>query len=300
MNTLKFFDARGRVTRTVGRQGGGPGEFEFLQWVKQCEPDSLFAYDMMKRSISVFSATGQFVRQFLAPGMPSQVACSRHGVLALLSGQGEVPPPAGAAVWRVTAPLRIADARGRVTRELGIVLALDLALAGRSWMARPGGFIASMAVGRDRVFVCPTDSGAVAVYGLGGARGLSIPLNVPARVPTRRHLEASADAQLVFFPTGAMRDSMRVRLLRVAAPSRLPSCSRILTDTDDNVWVVTSMPGDSVTQLRSIGRNGRVIDIMTLSAGLEILEVGSDYLLASGETAAGEPFIRVYRIRRGT
>jgi hypothetical protein len=31
---------------------------------------------------------------------------------------------------------------------------------------------------------------------------------------------------------------------------------------------------------------------------LSVREIGSDYLLASGETPEGEPWVRMYRVRR--
>jgi len=88
------------------------------------------------------------------------------------------------------------------------------------------------------------------------------------------------------------------RLLRLPAPARLPVCSNILTDPDDNVWVVLSFPGDSVTTLRVFGRDDRVLGDVSIPAALEIHEIGSDYLLASGESADGEPWVRMYRVRR--
>ena len=297
-NALRFFDAFGRVTRTVGRRGEGPGEFRQLGWVRQCAHDSLFAFDIFPRRISVFSASGRFVRQFLAPGMPDQVACSRHGTLAILGGRG-AQPPEGVTLWRRKRPLSIADTRGILTRELGDVLASEIARAPNGgWLPRLGGPRASIAVARDRVVVCPTDSDAVAAYSLTGVRRRSVPLRVPPRAPSRRDLERLADAEVALAPPGELRDTVRQRLLRLPAPARLPVCSNILTDPDDNLWVVLSVLGDSVTTLRVFGRDDRVLGDVSIPAALEIHEIGSDYLLASGETPEGEPWVRMYRVRR--
>jgi hypothetical protein len=298
-NALRFFDALGRVTRTVGRRGEGPGEFRQLGWVRQCAHDSLFAFDIFPRRISVFSASGRFVRQFLAPGVPDRVACSRHGKLAILGGGRGAQPPEGVTLWRRKGPLSIADTRGILTRELGDVLASEIARAPNGgWLPRLGGPRANIAVARDRVVVCPTDSDAVAVYSLTGVRRRSIPLRVPPRAPSRRDLERLADAEVALAPPGELRDTVRQRLLRLPAPARLPVCSNVLTDPDENVWVVLSVFGDSVTTLRVFGRDDRVLGDVSIPAALEIHEIGSDYLLASGETPEGEPWVRMYRVRR--
>ncbi|MCX6027426.1 MAG: hypothetical protein NTY23_14415 [Chloroflexi bacterium] len=75
-------------------------------------------------------------------------------------------------------------------------------------------------------------------------------------------------------------------------------CSNILTDPDDNLWVVLSVLGDSVTTLRVFGPDDRVLGDVSIPAPLDIHEIGSDYLLASGESADGEPWVRMYRVRR--
>jgi hypothetical protein len=296
---LKFFDVEGRLTRTVGRQGEAPGEFQYLGWVKRCARDSLFVFDVFPRRISVFSASGGFVRRFDLPGMPGLVACSEHGVVAFLKGDQPMQPPEGVELWQQTAPLAVADTRGTVTRELGRVLAGEIGWSGSGWGLRPAGLAPSIAVARDRVFACPTETGAVAAYGLDGARPRSIALRVPRRAVMPRDLERWVDAHLPIGPGGvAFQRTWRQRLLRIPAPEHLPPCSGILADPDDNVWVVLSVLGDSVTTLRVFGRDDRVLGDVTVPAALKVLEIGSDYLLASGESADGEPWVRVYRVRR--
>jgi hypothetical protein len=66
---LLVFDAHGRLLRTIGRPGVGPGEFRFLGrfgWVK----DSLWVSDPANRRISFFSADGQFRRSVPFPIFP--------------------------------------------------------------------------------------------------------------------------------------------------------------------------------------------------------------------------------------
>ena len=296
-NALKFFDGQGRLTATVGRQGEGPGEFRMLGWVKPCRPDSLFVFDVFPRRISVFSASGHFVRQFQVPAMPAQVACSREGVFAALSGQA-TQPPEGVDRWHATAPLLIVDAMGVVTHQLGSVPAYEIAQVGRGWFPPPGGSHASIAVTRRRVLVCPLDSGAVGAFSLAGARLGSIPLRVPPHPPSRGDLERATDALLAYMPAGDVRDTMRQRLLRLPPPANALPCNDILTDPADNLWVVLSAPGDSVTTLRVFGPDDRVLGDVSVPAALEVYEIGSDYLLASGETPEGEPWVRMYRVRR--
>ena len=39
--SLRYFDATGRPTRTVGRRGKGPGEFMLISWLGRCAADTV-------------------------------------------------------------------------------------------------------------------------------------------------------------------------------------------------------------------------------------------------------------------
>lgn len=295
-STLKFFDAQGRLTKTAGRDGSGPGEFRWLRDVKQCAGDSLFATDT-GHGVSVFSAAGVFARQFRLPQFAGLVACSPGGVLAVVKSGEEEQPPAGVEVWRMRAPLVLADARGTLTRELGVVSLYDIHTSGNGWLPRPGGPRATFAVGRERLVVCPTDSGEIGTYTLRGRRLRPIPLDVQPRAPSRAYVEKYADDFLAAMPVAA-KARFRERFLAMPPAEHLPPCSKVLMDPDDNVWVVLSFPADSVTTLRVFGPDDRVLGNAMVPAGMNVLEVGSDYLLGSGESAEGEPWVRVYRVRK--
>lgn len=58
---LRFFDARGRHLRTVGRKGRGPGEFERPNGVLRAPDGTLWVNDVTRR-LTVFSDTGALLR----------------------------------------------------------------------------------------------------------------------------------------------------------------------------------------------------------------------------------------------
>jgi len=55
---LRFFDARGKQTRTVGRKGEGPGEYQMITGVCLGAGDSLFVGDARNARISVYDKAG--------------------------------------------------------------------------------------------------------------------------------------------------------------------------------------------------------------------------------------------------
>jgi hypothetical protein len=67
-NEIRYYDSSGVFLRSTGVRGGGPGEFGVLH-AGYLYNDSLFAYDVAQRRISVFDPQGSFVRSFaLRPG----------------------------------------------------------------------------------------------------------------------------------------------------------------------------------------------------------------------------------------
>ena len=61
---FKIFDREGRFIRTVGRQGGGPGEFRQVAGVAQTRDRHLLVVDFMGGRISLFDTAGVFLRGF--------------------------------------------------------------------------------------------------------------------------------------------------------------------------------------------------------------------------------------------
>jgi hypothetical protein len=67
---IRFFDAKGRFLKTVGRQGQGPGEFEQLWRLNKIAGDSLMALEPVSLT-SIYTSAGTYVRRFrLDKGYP--------------------------------------------------------------------------------------------------------------------------------------------------------------------------------------------------------------------------------------
>ncbi|MGH7466635.1 MAG: hypothetical protein ACRENP_01480 [Longimicrobiales bacterium] len=60
---IRVYDVSGKRVRTIGRKGGGPGEFEGIGNTV-LRGDTLFAYDFQLRRTSLFGSDGRFVSSF--------------------------------------------------------------------------------------------------------------------------------------------------------------------------------------------------------------------------------------------
>ena len=113
---IRFFDPRGRFIRQVGRWGGGPGEFRWLQSVQVTEGDTVVAFDGRLRR-SRFTPDGVFVRSDNLPyqretDFPGSVWLYRDAwVAGVHPGEDRIvfaryidrlpPPPVEAPFWYV-------------------------------------------------------------------------------------------------------------------------------------------------------------------------------------------------------
>ncbi len=61
-NTLKIFSPAGEHVRTVGREGGGPGEYRQANGLRWLSPDTLLVVDQRGERYSILDKEGGFVR----------------------------------------------------------------------------------------------------------------------------------------------------------------------------------------------------------------------------------------------
>jgi hypothetical protein len=59
---VRFFDAAGRMRRTVGREGGGPGEYRQMWGMTRLPGDSLGVWDWTSKRLTVYDGQGDLGR----------------------------------------------------------------------------------------------------------------------------------------------------------------------------------------------------------------------------------------------
>jgi len=59
---IAVFDPTGRIRRTVGREGEGPGEYRFIRFIRVGPDDTVRVYDADLGRLSILSPTLEFVR----------------------------------------------------------------------------------------------------------------------------------------------------------------------------------------------------------------------------------------------
>jgi hypothetical protein len=300
-STIKYFDETGRLVRTVGRKGKGPGEFEYLAWVKAGGADSAFAYDIVNRHVTVVDPEGKESRWFImrTPEVgypPFEATCNRYGAM-LLSGWGRGP--------RATEPRRlpVPVSLTRTDGSIGVLLGI---FPGTEMAPRPGGSSPRrlgrwlrLGVGTTVAWVAPNETSEMLAYDLEGT--LRMLVRTPgAELPvTGSDVEFVQRAVLDSLRTDPDRELERRAFAMSGPPSTLPALLYLVVDAVDHVWVQPHpRAADPYPAWRVYRPDGVLLGNERLPPG-RILEVGADYVLVVGTDSDGAEVLQVWSLTRG-
>jgi hypothetical protein len=310
---LRIVDGTGRVRRSWGRVGDGPGEFRSLSWVSACGGDSLYVWDARALRLSVIHPVTGYVRQMSAPASAGAItaACDDQGNVAMFSA---IAPRSGGT--STTSEKRTADGRtytsgtvwshlvvrdrsGDTVQELRDVSYGEMLMGqlgpggGMGAMPRPLGALTAFALVDDQLVVARSDSGTMTFYPRDGRKQRSVLLPVVRGVPSVAQYEAAISRTVEAAPPPA-RSSLVSFAKQVPRPTTHRAFSQLLAGRNGVVWFVTSVPGDAVTRLRAHDRTGAVTRTLEVNTAMEVFEVGANYVLGRTESADGEQRVVVF------
>ena len=303
---LREFDSTGRFLSSKGRRGPGPAEFGSLHRMARCGSSEIWV-DAGSR-ISIWSITLEYLREFTVPNsiMWPLVCFGGTGLLVKrdigVRGSdfgGEREPPRNT-IFFDSLHLMVRDSMGRSRRDLmDIPLRAYVHVAkggtlygishpfGRSTLLAPDG--PNLVIGYAERLEVNTYSRAGVLLRI--ARGPSEDLTLGA--VWRREFEKAA---LV----GPAKDARE--LLKIAGdpmPSTIPAYSALKIDRDGNIWVKRfALPGHSTDRWGVFDRDGRFLGHVAVPAGLDVYEIGPDYVLGSETDSLDVPRVRGYRLHR--
>lgn len=110
---IEVFDSSGRFLDRIGREGGGPGEYRFVQILYMAPGDTLHVFDVLNRRRTVLSPSYEVVRTHPVPMnlFPGRYAPVDEGEIVL---NGILGTPAGFGF-----PFHRIDATGKVVVSFG-------------------------------------------------------------------------------------------------------------------------------------------------------------------------------------
>jgi hypothetical protein len=284
-----FVDSTGRTMSVVGRRGEGPGEFQFPSSVGRCQADSLYVWDRGLARVSIFSPTGSYVRE-LRPAVTGAVqpGCLPDGKFVALDASqvGSAPRLVDGVAPLLRGPLVVMTPEGTIFATVPDMAIGEVKLAGQ---------MGGIALVGDRVVVGLSSSTQLTTFGVDGTpQGVDTVDLQPAPLTDAR-FEALMERQARATGSDSSMFAIVTRMLRAQGkPDMAPLFSSMHGARDGSVWLVTSLPVDTTTTL--VGFRPRSPKrTLTLPAGVEVFEVGVDYLLGKRTDSEGFERLMLWR-----
>lgn len=308
---LLFYDSRGNLLSRAGGRGGGPGEFQSLEWLSRYGPDSVLAVDVWNQRVSYFAADGNFARSVrLEPNaqipFPSPVGVFGDGSLLATQGTFSLGGEPPVRTERSQEPLFRYQPDGRGAEALGSFPGPEWVIAPvgpvGQWerRRRPFGSETAFAAAADRFYVGDNATYEIRAYSVAGRliqviRRAAVPITIE-----QADIRAFEDSAL------AVGDARRRRQMRVLfdnlppPPRTYPAYApEIHVDDDLNLWVRES----SRVGLQSSGWSvfsaaGEFLGTVLMPPGIDVLDIGVDYVLGLQRDEMGVEYVRKFRLRR--
>jgi hypothetical protein len=310
---LLFFDGNGSLLRRVGGRGGGPGEFQSLEWLSRFGSDSILALDVLGHRVSFFDLEGNLGRSVrLEPNaqipFPRPVGFFADGSFLATQGTFRLGGDPPARAERTPELLFRYEADGITVIKLGTFpgpewVIVPIGPVGRALerRRRPFGRTTVFAAAEDRFYVADNETYEIRMYSITGqlqqiVRKRSAPLSL-------------ADSDIRTFEDSALAaaDAMSKRQMRALfenlprPPNTFPAFAPdIQIDTDLNLWIRESTrPGDRRSEWSVFTAAGEFLGTLEMPPGLEVLEIGPDYVLGLNHDELDVEFVEKFGLQKG-
>jgi hypothetical protein len=299
---LKYFTRDGRHTRSVGREGTGPGEFGSMADLLRCG-DSLFVKDIASRGHVVFGVDGGYARllRFELPEAaraPYRSVCNAnrmffHYAYENIRVDGKI------GVYRANVPFWITDPDGAVVHQLGRHPGSERLGSPGGSRPLPLGKQTATALGTDRTYIGTADGYQIVVTDFSGNRLDTIQRSDVDLRTTPADIELYKQRDLAATNPG-LRDAIERSYATIPFPEYIPAYADVLVDASANLWVQDYPRGTAAyTRWSIFSPAGELVAEAQLPTRLEVYEIGDDYVLGKTlEPPDDVEHVRVYRLPR--
>lgn len=303
---IRLFTADGRHLRTLAKKASGPGEISGFATVFPLRGDSVAAWDLMAGRLSVFSPGSGFARAVTVhrsgPAIPGLDGIFPDGSL-LVNDQMVMVMSSSSAARRDTARLfrYSADAarHDTVARFAGTEMITvvgegsasraPVPFGGKSFRRVHGGHFVFADNARGDVEVREPTGRVLRIFRGSGFRPVPV-TDEEVRAHKARELEES---EARFRP-------MQERLNEAMPYPRMKSAfDDLRVDRAGHVWLAGhAAPGADAVPWNVLDAEGRWLGTVPVPAGLRVLEIGADYLLAAGKDEMDVQRVELYRLEK--
>jgi hypothetical protein len=306
---LSVFTAQGRLEKTIGRSGAGPGEFSNLAWARVYRGDSIATYDRAQRRVTVFSRSGSRARtvNIASPGNgwgPEALALLQDGRILVQATRSVGAETAAPGIHSAPMELWIYSSAGEPAKRIAsnlVSLEWVKLASPRLLMPRPFAIVSLVAIRETSILIADSSDAPIRELSAEGAEVRRIGARSTTRTPSANHIAAYRESQLASArqSNDANALAMQTRILDATPfPDHVPALRRMFVDRDGRLWVEEyPEPRSSRQRLRVYGPDGRLIALVTGPDRGRVLDVRGSSALVAWSDPDGVPYVRVYPIQ---
>jgi hypothetical protein len=307
---IRAFDAQGRHLRTMGRAGGGPGEFQGLMALHLLAGDTVAAYDYQGPRISFFAPSGTLVRSVTLQPLDGKVPPRPLGFLAdgrMVVTQLYNPEfRPSTKPTRDTVTLAVYSAAGAQAASLGRV---------------PGNESVTVTGGSGSNTLMMSETPPFALSTSFAVRGSGLLVGDPVRYELVERRPDGAVARLIRRAgarepvTQADRDAVMERrreglddprfrqlheqlIKNTTFPEHKPFFTALGADPAGNTWVQRASDPGAATPWDVFDADGRWLGTVETPAGLRVTQFGTDFVVGIWRDELEVAHVRVHRIQK--
>jgi len=294
---LRWFDSSGTFLRAVGGSGGGPGEFTRVQMVPQFQPDSLLVYDFLQRRFTSIAPDGEWIRtQTRDEAVQSHFATGRpvvaDGASVLFQGAAGTCPSGSDGVCSEPVFIHALDPGAGTSDTVAVATRrfFRISESGALPMILTIPFDPEVSAAADARGVLLTTGEEFEIRGFGRYGELERILRIDHPPPALE--EDELEPTIRAFPPGKF-EQMEVRETK-------PAFRALRVDALGWTWakryrVDEELPAEWVV----FDPSGRAQGVMSVPSGLQVHDIGEDFLLGVAVDTLGVQYVRRHYLDRG-
>ena len=303
---LRVFDASGNWLQTWGGRGEGPGEFSGLDHVDTWPGDSIIAWSGPGSSILVFDSDGNFGRSFKLE-TNDEDPMGFYVFPAAVTEAGSIVAGQNPGIFdRVRVEIR--DADGRLRSSLGEHPGTEHhrveSVSGSGRMITMYEMIFGPTVAQvpwgDLIVHSLTNRYEIKAFAVDGTLARIVRRDHAARPPTAEEVGDYIEQQVSGYPDDIAAEQ-RGRYESVPVAENMPAFTSVMADRRNHLWVEEyELPGEERpgSLWTVFDAQGRVLGFVETPDGLEIFEIGEDYILGLWRDELEVEYVQVWELER--
>jgi hypothetical protein len=274
----------------------------------------LMAPGIATPSVRSYTASGGFVGSALirasdAPrgGVSPVAPLGGDRWLARVGTFFETPSPRAAGeskpVTTVYGVMQLGDGgRYRTLDTLTTAVFASYALPGPgrfTWTGTPYASKDIASASGDRIWLGTGTTGRIRILSADGVQLKEIPPVEPLRPFDEARVDAAVKRAIAGVDDAARRAMIAAQFSPTGRSTRAPAFTRFLPGVNGEMWIEQFREDPrAAAEFRVLDRDGRVIGAVTIPAGVQVEDVGRDYVLGTIKDEDDVPSVVVYRLGR--